>query len=443
MDSDQKETGNSIIHNKWKIKMKIGKGSFGEIFLAADLETGKEYAVKAESTEYENPQLVLENHVYQALQGSEGIPTVQWFGTHNHHYCMVMDLLGPSLEELYNYCDRKLSLVSILMVAEQLVARVQSLHEANYIHRDIKPDNFLIGLGKSTKFVHMIDLGLAKKYRSSRTGKHIPYIEGKGLTGTARYASINTHLGIETSRRDDLESIGYCLIYLANGRLPWQGLPGRTKSEKYARIQESKTRTPISKLCEGLPDEFAEYLRYVRNLRFDETPDYTFMRNLFKHALDKQGNDVDREFTWTIKKRNRLQAMQKRKEKEKKNKDKGKEKDKEKSKSKRHSSQSRSRRTSTLDKELKKLDLSGTRDNDRERDYEYEHERDRDVSRKRTGGTTSRSRRKSKRDSSTPPVGCKSRNSEIFFNSNRASNRLIKLTKIIDMDKFTKRNYNN
>merc|ERR1712032_678612 len=130
-------------------------------------------------------------------------------------------------------------------LADQMIKRVEYMHSKNILHRDIKPDNFLIGLGRKANQVHIIDFGLAKKYRDSRTQQHIPYRENKSLTGTARYASVNTHLGIEQSRRDDLEAIGYVLLYFFRGSLPWQGIKANSKKEKYEKIMEKKITTEV------------------------------------------------------------------------------------------------------------------------------------------------------------------------------------------------------
>ncbi len=167
---------------------------------------------------------------------------------------MIMDLLGPSLEDLFSFCGRKFGLKTTLMVADQMITRVEYVHSKNYIHRDIKPDNYLIGLGKRSNQVFLIDFGLAKKFRDAKTHQHIPYKENKTLTGTARYASINAHLGIEQSRRDDLEAIGYVLIYFIKGKLPWQGVANtKNKNDKYHKIMEKKMSIPVEYLCLGIP----------------------------------------------------------------------------------------------------------------------------------------------------------------------------------------------
>ncbi|VTJ87508.1 Hypothetical predicted protein [Marmota monax] len=181
-----------------------------------------------------------------------------------------------------------------------MISRIEYIHSKNFIHRDVKPDNFLMGLGKKGNLVYIIDFGLAKKYRDARTHQHIPYRENKNLTGTARYASINTHLGIEQSRRDDLESLGYVLMYFNLGSLPWQGLKAATKRQKYERISEKKMSTPIEVLCKGYPSEFSTYLNFCRSLRFDDKPDYSYLRQLFRNLFHRQGFSYDYVFDWNM-----------------------------------------------------------------------------------------------------------------------------------------------
>ena len=167
------------------------------------------------------------------------------------------------------------------------------------MHRDVKPDNFLIGPGKRQHMIFAIDFGLAKRYKDPRTGKHIAYRDNKNLTGTARYASLNTHLGIEQSRRDDLESIGNVLIYFLRGSLPWQGLQAKTRKEKYDKIRDKKVVTTIEMLCEGQPEEFTKYMKYCRGLKFEEEPNYDYCRKLFKDLFALKGYTLDMMFDWT------------------------------------------------------------------------------------------------------------------------------------------------
>jgi len=288
------------VGGKFRLGRKIGSGSFGDIYIGTNVTTNEEVAIKLESIKSRYPQLLYESKLYKILAGGVGVPNIHWYGVEGDYNVMVIDLLGPSFEDLFSFCNRKFSLKTVLMLADQMINRVEYVHAKNFIHRDIKPDNFLIGLGKKANQVHIIDFGLAKKYRDPKTQQHIPYREGKNLTGTARYASVNTHLGIEQSRRDDLEAVGYVLMYFNRGSLPWQGLKAGSKKEKYEKIMEKKMSTPIDVLCKHFPAEFETYLNYCRSLRFEDRPAYAYLRRLLKDLFFREGYQYDFVFDWTI-----------------------------------------------------------------------------------------------------------------------------------------------
>ncbi|PKI84033.1 Hrr25p [Malassezia vespertilionis] len=292
---------------RYRIGKKIGSGSFGDIYLGVNIISGEEVAIKLESVKAKHPQLEYEAKVYKTLAGGVGVPFVRWYGQECDYNAMVIDLLGPSLEDLFNFCNRRFSLKTVLLLADQMISRVEYIHSRNFIHRDIKPDNFLMGIGKRGNQVNVIDFGLAKKYRDPKTHLHIPYRENKNLTGTARYTSINTHLGVEQSRRDDLESLGYVLMYFLRGSLPWQGLKAATKKQKYERIMEKKMMTPTETLCRGFPTEMAIYLNCCRSLRFDDRPDYSYLRKLFRDLFVREGYQYDYVYDWSIQPRERAE----------------------------------------------------------------------------------------------------------------------------------------
>ena len=239
-----------------------------------------------------------------ALQGGIGIPKLHWCGSQGNYNILIMDLLGHSLEDYFNYCKRRFTLLTTLMLVDQMLSRVEFIHSRNFIHRDIKPDNFLMGKGTKKHQVYAIDFGLAKRYRDPRTGLHIPYKDGKSLTGTARYASINTHLGIEQARRDDIEALGYILVYFMKGNLPWQGLKARTVKEKYEKIKEKKISTSLDSLCQGLPDEFKIFIQYARDLKFEDRPDYSFLKSIIRQMCEKNQLSFNyNKYDWILKKK--------------------------------------------------------------------------------------------------------------------------------------------
>jgi len=294
-----KHTHLSTVGGNYCLGRKLGSGSFGVIYLVVHAQTGERFAVKFESAKAKTPMLMHEAKILRHLQGGPGVAKIHYCATEGDYNVMVMDLLGPSLEDLFNINRRKFTLKTVLMLADQMLYRVEYLHSKCFIHRDIKPDNFLVGSTKNRSTVYMIDFGLARQYRDLNTQQHIPYREGKCLTGTARYASINAQVGIEQSRRDDLEAVGYVLMYFNRGHLPWQGIQTATKEEKYEKIRECKRSTSIETLCKGYPAVFAAYLGYCRSLRFEDRPDYAYLRRLFKDLFMREGFSRDGLFDWS------------------------------------------------------------------------------------------------------------------------------------------------
>ena len=266
----------SLVAHRFRTHKRLGAGSFGEIFVGSDVNTGMRVAMKFEKHGLRCPQLRHEYKVYRELQGCRGVCKVQYYGTHNNFNVMILDLLGPSLEELFTKCGRRFSLKTTLKLADQMLERCEALHGRHLIHRDIKPANFTMGDATTSPMVYCIDFGLSKRFRNPHTLQHIPHRVGKSLTGTPRYASISNHLGIEQSRRDDLEAIGYVLVYFAKGRLPWQGLKAKSAHKKYKLILDKKQEISIAQLCHGCPAQFAEYLSYCRSLKFDASPNVAY-----------------------------------------------------------------------------------------------------------------------------------------------------------------------
>ena len=279
-------------------KKKLGHGSFGDVHLGHHKTTGEKVAMKIE-TAGKKKILKHEYAVYTELSANKyapHMPKVYWFGTENGKTVLVMEYLDASIEKLHLKCQRVFSLKTTLMLAIQMLDLLKKLHEGNYIHRDIKPDNFLLGNDDKTR-VFLIDFGLTKKFKNVNN-VHIKFVEGKSLVGTARYASINSHLGVELSRRDDLESLFYMLIYLYKGVLPWQGIDGKTREEKYALIGDKKRTTSLTVLCADMPYAFIECLAYIKGLGFKDKPNYAFLRKQLVDTFKQYGFTYDCKYDW-------------------------------------------------------------------------------------------------------------------------------------------------
>ena len=295
--SDRDPIIGKIFFSKYKAIKKLGEGSFGKVYKAE--YNGDYYAIKMEYKSKEQGLLEIEATIMSYLKGPY-IPFIKSYGYSGDFNVLVMQLLDKSLEDLINKYST-FSIKTVAMLGYQMVNILQYIHDRHIIHRDIKPDNFVMGAQEDNAKLYILDFGLAKKYRSSRTLVQYPYVKKKKLTGTARYASIHALEAYEQSRRDDLESVGYVLMYFLRGNLPWQGLKVRSKEDRYKKILEKKKETSSQDLCKDFPHEFFEYVDYTKNLEYEENPDYDFLRQKFLDVLKGLNEEMDYIYDWTTK----------------------------------------------------------------------------------------------------------------------------------------------
>ena len=298
-DSDSEEEYDDILgqifFNKYYCIKKLGEGSFGQLYEANYKK--EKYALKFEERKKDYNLLQNEAAIMNYLKGPN-IPFVKSYGFNNKYNILVMQLLGKSLEELL--MERKnFSLKTVCMLGYQMINTLEFIHERHILHRDVKPDNFVMGLDELSENVYLIDFGLAKKYRSMTTLIQYPLTKKDKLTGTARYASINALKGYEHSRRDELESVGYILVYFLKGKLPWQRIKANTKEEKYKKILEKKIEISSNELCKGLPKEFENFLEYTKQLKYEERPNYNILRKFLDNIMKRKNYNYDYIYDWT------------------------------------------------------------------------------------------------------------------------------------------------
>ena len=294
-ESEYDEILGKVFFNKYHCIKKLGEGSFGQIYEAT--YKSEKYALKFENRIKDYNLLQNEAGLINYLKGPN-IPYVKSYGFTLNYNILVMQLLGKSLEQLL--MERKtFSLKTVCLLGYQMINILEFIHNKHILHRDIKPDNFVMGLNEVSNNVYLIDFGLAKKYRSMTTLIQYPMVKKNKLTGTARYASINALKGYEHSRRDDLESVGYILIYFLRGKLPWQRINAKTKEEKYKKIMEKKIEINSYDLCRGFPKEFGDFLEICKKLEYEEQPDYEKLRNLLNNIMKRENYIYDYIYDWT------------------------------------------------------------------------------------------------------------------------------------------------
>ena len=287
---------NPIVFKKYKVKKKLGEGAFGDVYLGQTIENNQYVALKVEPRKIIKPILESEAFLLYSIAGL-GIPEVKSFGKVKNYNVLVEPLLGKSLFDIFAENHKKMPIEDVCLIGKQVIDRIQWVHSKYIVHRDIKPDNFLIGK-KDPNVIYLIDFGLSKKYRSTATNKHIRFGFTGKLTGTVRFASANALRGGEQSRRDDIESIGYMLVYFLKQRLPWQGVTGVKKMERYLKIYKLKKNTTPEELCGDIP-EMVEYLTYAKKLEFEQEPNYNYLRKIFKKMLKRVHNTNDQlVFSW-------------------------------------------------------------------------------------------------------------------------------------------------
>ena len=295
IDEGQDQNINKIIFKKYKLIKKIGQGTFGSIYEGINILTKEPVSVKLEDRT-QNNYLESEGYTLYTLKGF-GIIELITFGRNKEYNMMVLPLLGDSLYKIFINLNKRFTLKDICLIGLQCLDRIEWVHEKNFIHCDIKPENFLMGI-KDPRVIYMIDFGLSKKYRSERTKRHIIFSVTKQLVGTARFASVNALKGYELSRRDDLESFCYMILFFVLKKLPWQGIKCETQAKRYKKICEIKESFNIENYRKAIPMQIIEIFRYVKKLTFNEDPDYDKIRSFFKDCLNNIKYKENETFSW-------------------------------------------------------------------------------------------------------------------------------------------------
>ena len=295
MNKDVKENLiDKVFFKKYRCLEYIGEGSFSQIFKVE--YNNNFYAIKLENINNKQNLLSNEASMMIYLKGPN-IPYIVTYGSSGGYNLIVMQLLGKNLQQIFEI-NGNFSIKTVCLLAIQMISILEHIHNKGVIHRDIKPENFVLGKEneRNSKYLYLIDFGFSKFF--DKNGLNDIVTDKKNLIGTPRYASINALRGIEQSMRDDLESVGYILVYLLKGKLPWMGIKCMDKNEKLKKICIRKIETSSSDLCVGLPKEFVEYFDYCNDLEYEQKPDYTFLKNLFFKVLRIEKEKFDYIYDW-------------------------------------------------------------------------------------------------------------------------------------------------
>ncbi|CAK78705.1 unnamed protein product (macronuclear) [Paramecium tetraurelia] len=285
----------NVFNNQYVIQKKISSGSFGVVYQGIDLRTSDQVAIKVEKQEIDDLfSLDREIQILKNLHGTPQVPKLKWAGKEKGHNVMVIQILGRDLTH-YLRQRKRFSLACVLGIADQMLTILEAIHSKGVIHRDIKPENILAGKERERNLIYLVDYGIAKQFKD-KDDKHIAFKENKPFLGTSRYASIAAHKGQELSRKDDLESLGYMLIFLLKGSLPWQSISYKNEDEKVKMVGLLKMRITSQELCQDIPTEFMRFIDLVKKMSYREKPDYRYFQQLFRRVSIQQ--QIECRFDW-------------------------------------------------------------------------------------------------------------------------------------------------
>ena len=290
-----------LIFGKYSIKFLISKSTFSEVYFGTNVLNGKNYALKIGTNEKDNYVLKNESYILINLKGP-GIPSVISYGVSGKYNILVENLLGKSIKNIWLEKNKKFNLKDTCIFAIQAISLLEYVHSKNYLHRDIKPANFLVGNPDNSQ-IYLIDFGNASKFRSSRTGKHIKKIKSSSVYGSLIFLSLNVFKGIIQTRKDDLESLGLVIIYLYKGLLPWSEIRSTNIYQSWDKVETIRNIVSNDYICRGMPQEMNIYMNYINNLKYDECPNYEYLRQLFLNILKNIGDANEQLFSWVDKRR--------------------------------------------------------------------------------------------------------------------------------------------